>query len=324
MSGDYFFSLIFVKKRIILEKGLVIKSTGSWFTVRKQDGLVINCKIKGSFRIRGIRTTNPVAVGDHVSLIVDGNHGVIREIDPRKNYIIRKSPNLSKETQIIAANIDQVLLVVTIVLPKLSTEFIDRFLVTAEAYRIPSILIFNKTDLYDEQKMKELQMIKSVYEEAGYKTIKISAEKGTNLEKIKDLMKGKISLIAGQSGVGKSTILNAIDSNLNIRVENISKSHKTGKHTTTYAEMHFLDFGGSVIDTPGIKGFGLVDFKKEEIYHFFPEIFKASKDCEYNNCCHTHEANCAVKNSLEKGLISETRYRNYLRILEDKGKKYRS
>lgn len=324
MSGYYFFSLIFVKKRIILEKGLVIKSTGSWFTVRKQDGLVINCKIKGSFRTRGIRNTNPVAVGDHVSLIVDGNHGVIREIDPRKNYIIRKSPNLSKETQIIAANIDQVLLVVTIVLPKLSTEFIDRFLVTAEAYRIPSILIFNKTDLYDEQKMKELQMIKSVYEEAGYKTIKISAEKGTNLEKIKDLMKGKISLIAGQSGVGKSTILNAIDSNLNIRVENISKSHKTGKHTTTYAEMHFLDFGGSVIDTPGIKGFGLVDFEKEEIYHYFPEIFKASKNCEYNNCNHTHETNCAVKNSLEKGLISETRYRNYLRILEDKGKKYRS
>ena len=307
-----------------METGLVIKSTGSWFTVRKQDGLVINCKIRGSFRTRGIRNTNPVAVGDHVSLIVDGNHGVIREIDPRKNYIIRKSPNLSKETQIIAANIDQVLLVVTIVLPKLSTEFIDRFLVTAEAYRIPSILIFNKTDLYDEQKMKELQMIKFVYEEAGYKTIKISAEKGTNLEKIKDLMKGKISLIAGQSGVGKSTILNAIDSNLNLRVENISKSHKTGKHTTTYAEMHFLDFGGSVIDTPGIKGFGLVDFEKEEIYHFFPEIFKASKDCEYNNCRHTHEANCAVKNSLEKGLISETRYRNYLRILEDKGKKYRS
>ncbi len=307
-----------------MEKGLVIKSTGSWFTVRKKDGLVINCKIKGSFRTRGIRNTNPVAVGDHVNLIIDGDHGVIQEIDPRKNYIIRKSPNLSKETQIIAANIDQALLVVTLVFPKLSTEFIDRFLVTAEAYRIPSILIFNKTDLYDERKMKELQMIKSVYEGVGYKTIKISAVERTNLEKIKDLMKSKISLIAGQSGVGKSTILNAIDPNLNLRTENISKSHKTGKHTTTYAEMHFLGFGGSVIDTPGIKGFGLVDFEKEEIYHFFPEIFKVSKDCEYNNCSHTHETNCAVKNSLEKGLISETRYRNYLRILEDKGNKYRS
>lgn len=306
-----------------MKKGLVIKSTGSWFTVKKQDGLVINCKIKGSFRIRGIRNTNPVAVGDHVSLIVDGGHGVIQEIEPRKNYIIRKSPNLSKETQIIAANIDQALLVITLVFPKLSTEFIDRFLVTAEAYRIPSILIFNKTDLYDEQKMKELQMIKSVYERAGYKTIKISAVERINLEKIKDLMKSKISLIAGQSGVGKSTILNAIDSNLNIKTENISKSHKTGKHTTTFAEMHFLGFGGSVIDTPGIKGFGLVDFEKEEIYHFFPEIFKASKDCEYHNCSHTHEINCAVKNSVEKGVISETRYRNYLRILEDKGKKYR-
>ena len=307
-----------------METGLVIKSTGSWFTVRKQDGLVINCKIKGSFRTRGIRNTNPVAVGDHVNLIIDGDYGVIREIYPRKNYIIRKSPNLSKETQIIAANIDQALLVITLIFPKLSTEFIDRFLVTAEAYRIPSILIFNKTDLYDEQKMKELQMIKSVYEGVGYKTIKISAVERTNLEKIKELMKDKISLIAGQSGVGKSTILNAIDPNLNLRTENISKSHKTGKHTTTYAEMHFLGFGGSVIDTPGIKGFGLVDFEKEEIYHFFPEIFKVSKDCEYNNCSHTHEINCAVKNSLEKGLISETRYRNYLRILEDKGKKYRS
>jgi len=306
-----------------LETGLVIKSTGSWFTVRKQDGLVINCKIKGSFRTRGIRNTNPVAVGDHVNLIIDGAHGIITEIDTRKNYIIRKSSNLSKETQIIAANIDQALLVATLVFPKLSTEFIDRFLVTAEAYRIPSIIIFNKTDLYDEQKMEELRMIKSVYEGAGYKTITTSAVERTNLEKIKDLMKSKISLIAGQSGVGKSTILNAIDSNLNLRTENISRSHKTGKHTTTYAEMHFLDFGGSVIDTPGIKGFGLVDFEKEEIYHYFPEIFKASKNCEYNNCSHTHETNCAVKNSLEKGLISETRYRNYLRILEDKGKKYR-
>lgn len=306
-----------------METGLVIKSTGSWFTVRKQDGLVINCKIKGSFRTRGIRNTNPVAVGDHVNLIIDGAHGIITEIDTRKNYIIRKSSNLSKETQIIAANIDQALLVATLVFPKLSTEFIDRFLVTAEAYRIPSIIIFNKTDLYDEQKMEELRMIKSVYEGAGYKTITTSAVERTNLEKIKDLMKSKISLIAGQSGVGKSTILNAIDSNLNLRTENISRSHKTGKHTTTYAEMHFLDFGGSVIDTPGIKGFGLVDFEKEEIYHYFPEIFKASKNCEYNNCSHTHETNCAVKNSLEKGLISETRYRNYLRILEDKGKKYR-
>jgi ribosome biogenesis GTPase len=306
-----------------LETGLIIKSTGSWFAVRKQDGLVINCKIKGSFRTMGIRNTNPVAVGDHVSLMVDGGHGIIRKIEPRKNYIIRKSPNLSKETQIIAANIDQALLVVTLVFPKLSTEFIDRFLVTAEAYRIPSILIFNKTDLYDEQKLKELEMIRSVYEEAGYKTIKISATDRTNLEKIKNLMKDKINLIAGQSGVGKSTILNAIDSNLKLRTEKISKSHKTGKHTTTYAEMHFLGFGGSAIDTPGIKGFGLVDFEKEEIYHYFPEIFKASKNCEYNNCSHTHETNCAVKKSVEKGEISKTRYRNYLRILEDKGEKYR-
>lgn len=306
-----------------METGLVIKSTGSWLTVRKEDGSVISCKIKGSFRIRGIRNTNPVAVGDYVHLLIDGDHGIIREIDPRKNYIIRKSSKLSKDTQIIAANIDQAFLVVTLIFPKISTEFIDRFLVTAEAYRIPSIIIFNKTDLYDEEKTKELQKVKSVYEGAGYKSINISAVDGTNLEKIKDLMKNKISLIAGQSGVGKSTILNAIDSNLNLRTEIISKSHKTGKHTTSYAEMHFLNFGGSVIDTPGIKGFGLVDFEQEEIYHYFPEIFKASKNCEYNNCNHTHEMNCAVKKSLEKGLISETRYRNYIKILEDKGKKYR-
>ena len=306
-----------------METGLVIKSTGSWFTVRKEDGSVIKCKIKGSFRIRGIRNTNPVAVGDYVHLLIDGDHGIIREIDPRKNYIIRKSSKLSKDTQIIAANIDQAFLVVTLIFPKISTEFVDRFLVTAEAYRIPSIIIFNKTDLYDEEKTKELQKVKSIYEGAGYKSINISAVDGTNLGKIKDLMKNKISLIAGQSGVGKSTILNAIDSNLNLRTENISKSHKTGKHTTSYAEMHFLNFGGSVIDTPGIKGFGLVDFEKEEIYHYFPEIFKASMNCEYNNCNHTHEMNCAVKKSLEKGLISETRYRNYIKILEDKGKKYR-
>ena len=307
-----------------METGLVIKSTGSWFTVRMQDGLDIDCKIKGTFRTKGIRNTNPVAVGDHVKIIVEKDYGIIREIVPRKNYIIRKSPNLSKETQIIASNIDQALLVITLVLPKLSTEFIDRFLITSEAYEIPSVLVFNKTDLYNERKMNELQMVTSVYERIGYKTICISAEEGTNLEKIKELMKDKISLIAGQSGVGKSSILNSVDPDLNLRTENISKSHKTGKHTTTFAEMHFLDFGGSVIDTPGIKGFGLVDFDKEEIYHFFPEIFKASKNCEFNNCNHTHETNCAVKESVKKGMISETRYRNYLRILEDKGKKYRS
>lgn len=307
-----------------METGLIIKSTGSWFTVKKQDGLVISCKIKGSFRIRGIRNTNPVAVGDHVRFVIKGEHGIIQEIYPRRNYIIRKSSNLSKENQIIASNIDQVLLVITLVLPRISTEFIDRFLVTAEAYSIPSILIFNKIDLYDNRKTKELKEIRSVYTMAGYKSIKISATERINLEELKTIIKNKISLIAGHSGVGKSAILNALDNNLNLRTESVSKLHKTGKHTTTYAEMHALDFGGYVIDTPGIKGFGLVDFEKEEIYHYFPEIFKASKDCEYNNCSHTHEINCAVKNSLEKGLISKSRYISYLRILEDKSEKYRS
>lgn len=307
-----------------METGLVIKSTGSWFTVKRQDGLVISCKIKGSFRTRGIRNTNPVAVGDHVRFVIKAEHGIIQEIDPRRNYIIRKSSNLSKENQIIAANIDQVLLVITLVLPRISTEFIDRFLVTAEAYSIPPILIFNKIDLYDNRKTKELKEIISVYKMAGYKSIKISATERINLEELKTIIKDKISLIAGHSGVGKSAILNALDNNLNLRTESVSKSHKTGKHTTTHAEMHSFGFGGCVIDTPGIKGFGLVDFEKEEIYHYFPEIFKASKDCEYNNCSHTHEINCAIKSSLEKGLISKSRYISYLRILEDKGEKYRS
>lgn len=307
-----------------METGLVIKSTGSWFTVKRQDGLVISCKIKGSFRTRGIRNTNPVAVGDHVRFVIKAEHGIIQEIDPRRNYIIRKSSNLSKENQIIAANIDQVLLVITLVLPRISTEFIDRFLVTAEAYSIPPILIFNKIDLYDNRKTKELKEIISVYTMAGYKSIKISATERINLEELKTIIKDKISLIAGHSGVGKSAILNALDNNLNLRTESVSKSHKTGKHTTTHAEMHSFGFGGCVIDTPGIKGFGLVDFEKEEIYHYFPEIFKASKDCEYNNCSHTHEINCAIKSSLEKGLISKSRYISYLRILEDKGEKYRS
>lgn len=307
-----------------MNKGLVIKSTGSWVTVRNHEGNVISCKIKGSFRTKGIRNTNPVAVGDLVYFKMEMDHGIILKIEPRKNYIIRKSPNLSKETQIIASNIDQLLLVVTIILPPISTEFIDRVLITAEAYSIPSILIFNKLDIYNETEKEKLKKYKSVYENAGYKCIEVSAVEKINLSAIKGLMKEKVNLIAGQSGVGKSTILNAVDSNLNLKTRDISRSHKTGRHTTTFSEMHFFNFGGSVIDTPGIKGFGLVDFEKEEIYHYFPEIFKVSGNCKYNNCSHTHETDCAVKKSVEEGLISETRYRNYLRILKDKGNKYRN
>lgn len=306
-----------------MEKGLVIKSTGSWISVKMENGDEINCKIKGKFRTNDIRNTNPVAVGDRVHIINEGDYGIIIKIEPRTNYIIRKSTKLSKETQIIASNIDQLLLVTTIVTPEISTLFLDRILMTAEAYNIPSFLVFNKLDIYKEDEKEKLNEIINVYKTAGYDCYIISAFNGTNLHYIKNLIKGKVSLIAGQSGVGKSTILNAVDPDLNLKTRDVSKSHQTGKHTTTFSEMHLLESGGSVIDTPGIKGFGLVDFKKEEIYHFFPEIFNASRNCRFNNCSHTHEADCAVKKSLETGSVSQMRYNNYISIYRDKEDKYR-
>ena len=307
-----------------MQEGLVIKTTGSWHSV--QHGLkVINCKIKGNYRLKGIKTTNPVVVGDIVDFYIESKSeiGLITRIKERKNYIIRRSINLSKETQLLAANIDQAFLVFTLSRPESSLEFIDRFLVTAEAYHIVTILIINKIDIYDKVKLEELKGIKNIYTSIGYECIETSAIKKTNIEILKDKMKNKINLMAGNSGVGKSTLINSIDPKLDLKVDDISDFHKTGKHTTTFSEMFALEFGGYIIDTPGIKGFGIIDFEKQEAGLFFPEIFKISAGCQFYNCSHTHEPKCAVKKAVETGVISASRYRSYVNILYDQNEKYR-
>ena len=307
-------------------EGTVIKSTGSWYYVRDQKGSLWACKIKGTFRIKGIRTTNPVAVGDVVDFneIPEGEReGLITRLHPRRNYIIRKATKLSRESHIIAANIDQAVIMATLAYPQTYTLFIDRFLVTAEAYRIPAKIIFNKTDLYDEKLQQQLEHLINIYEDAGYSCLKLSLTRGRNLEAVKELLKDQTSVIAGNSGVGKSTLINRLNPEAKLKTAAISDYHKTGKHCTTFAEMIDLPFGGHIIDTPGIRGFGLIDFYKEEIYHYFPEIFKASQECKFHNCTHTHEPGCNVKESVENGTISETRYNNYIRILEDNEGKFR-
>lgn len=308
-----------------MKQGTVIKTTGSWHLVRYADK-DIPCKIKGKFRIKGIKTTNPVAVGDHVkfNLPDDEETGIIIEIIERKNYIIRKASNLSKESHLLAANIDQAFLLVTLKYPETTSEFIDRFLITSEAYHIPTVLVFNKTDLYDQELSEKLREYISVYSAIGYPCIESSVKKLINIDILKEMMQGKISLIAGNSGVGKSSLLNSMDKNLNLKTGDISSFHKTGKHTTTFPQMFELSDGGFVIDTPGIKGFGLIDFKKNEIGLYFPEIFKLSKDCQYYNCTHTHEPNCSVKKALENGVIAWSRYKSYINIYTDDNEKYRS
>lgn len=309
-----------------MKKGLIIKSTGSWYSVKDMEtGKLISCNIRGKLRIQGIKSTNPVAVGDMVEYDVFENSetGVIKNVLDRRNYIIRKSTNLSKQTHIIAANIDQAILMVTIAHPETYTIFIDRFLITAEAYEIPAKLIFNKTDLYNEKQTEYLNELIRIYRNAGYECIAISVKDKTNIEIISQLLKNKTSLIAGNSGVGKSSLINLIDSNLKLKTSEISDYHKSGKHTTTFAEMYELSNGGYIIDTPGIRGFGLHDVKNEELFHFFPEIFKISKGCKYYNCTHHHEPGCAVINAVEDGKISLLRYENYLSILFDDESKHR-
>lgn len=308
-----------------MEKGLVIKSTGSWYTVKKEDGTQLECKIKGTFRLEGKRTTNPVAVGDKVTVRSEptGGYGVINEILPRKNYIIRRASNLSREYQIIAANIDKALLVVTLVFPETPFEFIDRFLASAEAYRIPVHLIINKMDLYDEEMQKVAGQLMKMYEQIGYPCLETSVVQGKNIDSFRHLLKDKINVISGKSGTGKSSLINAADPELQLKTDDVSTYHKTGKHTTTFAEMHPLVFGGYVIDTPGLKGFGVIDMEREEIYHFFPEIFRYSKGCKYYNCLHTTEPNCAVIRALKDGEISPSRYKSYISLLEDRDQKYR-
>jgi ribosome biogenesis GTPase len=313
-----------------LKKGIVIKSTGSWYTVKTEEGKLIESRIKGNLRIKGIRSTNPIAVGDHVELseIKEDNKnnqvvGLIHRIIPRSNYIIRKSPNLSKESHIIAANIDQAFLVVTLQFPVTTTTFIDRFLVSAEAYRIPCHLVFNKIDLYSAEQILKMEELISTYENAGYKCLQISAANNIGLGELTEMMRNKTNVFSGHSGVGKSTIINTIQPELKLKTGLISEAHSSGKHTTTYSEMFELDFGGYIIDTPGIKGFGVLEMEKEEISHYFPEMFRLLNECQFYNCTHTHEPNCAVKKSVENGSIAESRYNSYLGLLEDE-EKYRN
>lgn len=299
--------------------GLVIKNTGSWYIVKTDDGKEINCKIKGNFRLKGIRTTNPVAVGDTVSILPNNDGSAfITAIDERKNYIIRRSSNLSKEAHIIAANVDQALLIATLAHPITSTTFVDRFLATAEAYRIPATIVVNKIDLLcDEEDLEYLDAWCYLYRSIGYNVIEVSAATGKGIEKLKESLENKITLLSGNSGVGKSTIINQIIPGLNLRTAEISSTHDTGMHTTAFSEMFPLSQGGYLIDTPGVKGFGTIDFDRHEVAHFFPEIFEISKDCRFGNCTHTHEPGCAVLSAVEESQISQSRYNSYLSILED-------
>lgn len=308
-----------------MEKGVVIKSTGSSYKVLNENGTVADCSVKGKLRIRDLRTTNPIAVGDNVMYETDEKHNtaIITEVLDRKNYILRKASNLSKQSQIIAANIDQVFLMATIVLPETPVEFIDRFLISAEAYRVPAKIIFNKTDLYGDAETEKMEYLESMYTKIGYECIRLSVYEKINLETLINQMKGKVSLISGYSGVGKTTLLNTLNSELKLKTAEISAYHRQGKHITTFPEMHHMPFGGFVIDTPGIRGFGVVDMERNEIYHFFREIFNVSKHCRFNNCLHLDEPDCAVRSAVEKGDIDFLRYRSYLNIMDFDDRKYR-
>jgi ribosome biogenesis GTPase / thiamine phosphate phosphatase len=307
-------------------KGTVIKSTGSWLTTKADDGDIYNCRIKGKFRIQGIKSTNPVAVGDHVEFeLEEDESGTIHTLLPRENYIIRKATKLSKQTHIIAANMDQAAIIVSVANPRTPLGFIDRFLATAEAYRIPSIVIFNKIDLCDETLLEELDYLKTVYESLGYQCVMTSAISTIGLKECKQLFKDKITLISGQSGVGKSSLINAIEPTFDLQTSEVSDANEKGRHTTTFAEMFEFSFGGSIIDTPGIRSFGVVDFDKYQLPHYFREFFEIGKNCKFSDCLHINEPGCAVKEAIEKGEIAESRYTSYwnLYIDEDLEKDYK-
>jgi ribosome biogenesis GTPase len=310
-----------------LEQGTVVKSTGKLFRVRTPEGELVDCAIKGKFRERDIKTTNPLAVGDKVTFERlsdrEQGQGVITELEGRRNYIIRKSSNLSKEAQVIAANIDQAVLMVTLMNPETPVEFIDRFLVTAEAYSIPAVILFNKSDIYGREEKIRLEYLKQLYEKIGYGTLTISVREKTNADSVISLFRDRISLLAGNSGVGKSSLLNLLNPSLNLKTEEISGYHRQGRHATTYPEMHMMPFGGAVIDTPGIRGFGVIDLEKGETYHFFPEIFRRSSMCRFYNCLHINEPDCAVRSAVESEEIAWSRYRSYLSIMEGDEGKYR-
>lgn len=311
----------------IFMTGTVYKSTGSWYTVKTEDNQWYECRMKGKFRIKGIKSTNPVAVGDIVDFDLDTKSdvetGVITSIHERENYIIRKSVNLSKQTHIIASNVDQVFLLVTLNNPPTFTAFIDRFLISAEAYRIKAILLFNKIDTYSEDELLEVKFLAAMYREIGYECLGISALKETNVGILKKQMEGKVNIFTGHSGVGKSTLVNAIEPNLNLKTKEISEQHMQGQHTTTFAEMYDLGFDAKIIDTPGIKGFGIVDMEREEIGNYFPEFFALKGDCKFNNCLHLEEPKCAVKDALDNDELHWSRYKSYVKIMEGDEEQYR-
>ena len=307
-------------------QGTVVKSSGSVYGVRAMDGSLIECRVKGNFRLKGIRSTNPVAVGDHVRYDVrDDGTAYIVEILERKNYIVRKASNLSKQSHILAANLDLCFLIVTISHPATATTFIDRFLAAAEAYRVPVVLVFNKIDIYDSSEREELEYLTALYSSIGYRCLHTSATDNVGIDALKEMMRGKVSLLAGNSGVGKSSLVNAIAPVIAARVGEISRTHDTGMHTTTYTEMFEFMPQSYIVDTPGVKGFGTYDMEVEEISHYFVEFFELSKDCRYGNCTHTHEPGCAVLKALENGRLAPSRYQSYLSMLEDKDEgKYRA
>lgn len=309
-------------------QGVVYKSTGSWYIVKTDDGTFYECRIKGKFRIQGIKSTNPIAVGDRVQFEIeqlgDDAVGTISKIEERKNYIIRKSVNLSKQTHIIAANLDQVFLLVTLNNPKTYPVFIDRFLATAEAYDIPVVLLFNKVDTYNEEELLEVKYLAVLYRDIGYECIGISAKSGKNVEQVKKLMMGKTSMFAGHSGAGKSTLVNALEQQLELKTKEISEQHLQGQHTTTFAEMYDLSFDAKIIDTPGIKGFGVVNMEKEEIGDYFREFFALKIDCKFNNCLHLDEPKCAIKAALEHGEVAWSRYKSYVQMITGEEENYRT
>ena len=300
-----------------MEKGIVIRSTGSFYTVENPNGTHIECKLKGVFKTKGIKNTNPIAVGDHVEFDIPNDVGLINKIEPRRNYIIRKSTKLSKQHHIIASNIDQAVLIISLIEPRTTTGFIDRFLITAEAYSIPVILVFNKLDIYSQEQSIELEKLTNIYTSIGYETLHVSAKTGLNLKILKSILRGKKSLFSGHSGVGKSALVNAIDASQNLKIGEISQTHLKGKHTTTYATMHHLNFGAHIIDTPGIKEFGLIDFHIQELSHYFPEMRNYLGKCKFNDCTHDQEPGCVVKLAVMEGEISQERFSNYLKILHD-------
>lgn len=308
--------------------GIVYKSTGSWYSVKTNDNRFYDCRIKGKFRIKGIKSTNPIAVGDVVDFELDQTSdetiGLIHNIHERTNYIVRKSVNLSKQSHIIASNIDIVFLLVTINNPITTTSFIDRFLVTAEAYHIKAVLVFNKIDTYDEATLEEQLFLQYIYSQIGYECLRVSATTGKGLEELKKMMEGKVCMFSGHSGVGKSTLVNALEPNLNLKTKEISDLHQQGQHTTTFAEMFDLSFNSKIIDTPGIRGFGIVDMEKQEIKGYFPEFFALEVQCKFNNCLHKDEPHCAVKKALEEDKIAWSRYKSYLQILEGEEEQYRN